>query len=199
MHPALESLALPSLDEALPERFRRALGLAPAGQYGVAVRELGEAIAGAETRRAGPFVRARVSPPRWREHGERRRATLEFALGYCDDAQLEFLGPGVGTGFYVDVLGERRAALHHVGIYQHGLAAAAHRLAGAGFPMVVSGGLDLGPLARFTFAYFDTRAALGHYLEILDFAWLGERPVPLRPLIERAARLRARASVSRPD
>lgn len=198
MHPALASLALPPLADALPERFRRELGLAPAAQYGVAVRDAREAMAEAEAQGGGPFVRARLAPPAWREHGERRRVTLEFALGYCDDAQLEFLAPGAGTRFYSDALGERAAVLHHVGIYQPGLDAAARRLGAAGFPLVVSGGVALGALARFRFAYFDTRAALGLYVEVLDFAWLGERPVPMRPLVERAARLRRRAGALSP-
>ena len=89
-------------------------------------------------------------------------------------------------------LAEDVAVLHHVGIYQRGLATLTRRFEAAGFPTVVSGGLDLGPLARFVFAYFDTRAALGFYVEILDFAWLGERPVPVRPLVERCARLQRR-------
>lgn len=192
MHRALEGLALPPLEEVLPERVRRELGLGRPGQFGVAVRDVGEEIAHAEGRGGGPFLRARLSPPRWREHGVRARPTLDFALGYCGDAQLELLGPGRGTRFYADALGERDAVLHHVGIYQRGLATLTRRFEAAGFPTVVSGGLDLGPLARFVFAYFDTRAALGFYVEILDFAWLGERPVPVRPLVERCARLQRR-------
>ncbi len=191
-HPALAALALRSFDDVLPAAFRRDFGLDPATQYGVACRDVPRAIADAESLGAGPFVRAHVSPPNWTEGGVRCRARLDFALGYCDDAQLEFLGPGRGTRFYADALGTTDTILHHVGVYQHGLAALTERLERAGHVTVVSGGVRLGPLARFQFRYFDTRATLGVYLEILDFAWLGDHPIPMRPFIERAARLGSR-------
>ncbi|MFN7950730.1 MAG: VOC family protein [bacterium] len=190
-HSALAALALPSFDDVLPAAFRRDLGLDPATQYGVACRDVPRAIADAEALGGGPFLRARVSPPHWTERGVRRRAHLDFALGYCDDVQLEFLGPGKGTRFYADALGDADTILHHVGVYQRGLASLTERLERAGHVTVVSGGVRLGPLARFQFRYFDTRAALGIYLEILDFAWLGDHPIPMRPFIERAARLRS--------
>ncbi len=192
-HRALAALSLPSFDEVLPAAFRRDFGLDPATQLGVACRKVSRAVADAESVGGGPFLRARISPPNWTERGVRRLARLDFALGYCDDVQLEFLGPGKGTRFYADPLGDADTILHHVGVYQHGLVALAERLERAGYATVVSGGVRLGPLARFHFRYFDTRAALGVYLEILDFAWLGDRAVPIRSLIGHAARLRLRS------
>ena len=190
---AVAGLELPPLEDLLDGAFRRALGLAPASQYGIACRDVPATIRESEARGLGPFARAVVPVPRWVENGERRPVRLEFALGYDGEAQVELLGSGHGTRFYADALAgaSAQAVLHHVGVYQAGLADASDRLERAGFPRVVAGGVRLGRLARFQFAYHDTREALGVYLEILDFAMLGERPVPMRAAVGFAARLSA--------
>lgn len=190
-HPVLDALALPPLERIVDERFRDALGLAPPTQYGLACRDVAAACADAEERGGGPFVSAKVAAPAWTEHGERRRCRLDFALGYCDGAQVEYLGPGRGTDFYAEVLDGDAPVLHHVGIYQRGIDAIEERLHAAGYPTVVAGGVRLGWLGAFEFKYFDTRDALGIYLEILDFRAFGGRPIDMRPLIERGAAARA--------
>ena len=187
----LTAFDVPALDEVVDSEFRLEHRLCHPQQYGIAVSDVREACARAESLGAGPFVRAFVPSPGWTERGQQRPCKLEVALGYADDAQLEFLGPGQGTEFYSGVLGGRHAVLHHAGFYQNEMARLAGSLEGAGFPEVVRGGTSLGPALSFDFRYFDTRERLGVYCEVLDFRWLSRLRFDLEPLI------RGYASVAR--
>ena len=143
-------------------------------------------------RRIRAFLVGRVPAPNWWERGERRRGVvLEVALGYAGDTQIEFLGPGRGTSFYRDALLGRDTALHHVGAYQPGVAEVERSLGRAGFAQAIHGGARVGPLADFDFRYYDTREALGVYVEILDFSALG-RPLDIAPVVRGATALMAR-------
>jgi len=190
-HRTLTTFSLPRFDDILDEPFRERFGLNRARQYGVACRDVRAEFQAAEKLGAGPFFAASIPAPNWIEHGERRRCRLEFALGYIDEAQLEFLGPGHGTGFYSDALQGRERVLHHVGVFQNNASELEKRLNRAGFDTVVDGGVSLGNSVGFRFKYFDTRRAIGCYLELLDFYFF-DRPISLEKPVKLLAGLRKR-------
>jgi len=185
----MEAFELPPMEKAVPPSFREAHGLGAPQQYGIACRNVRAGIREAEALGAGPFLYAKVKLPNFTERGQRMYvAEAEIALGHVGDLQIELLGPGEGTTFYADALRDRDVALHHVGIYQGEAETIAQSLEAAGQPLAARGGITLGPLLRFDFRYFDTRPTLGHYLEILDFTYLGKRTLDLGPLLRWGAR-----------
>ncbi|MEM7134935.1 MAG: VOC family protein [Myxococcota bacterium] len=169
----LRELEVPAIESRLPREFFYRLGLAFPQQYGIACRDVAACVRLAESLGAGPFLQTRMKPPNWIERGERKRCTLEFALGYAEDVQIEFLGPGDGTQHYARALTEAEVTLHHVGIYQRGIDQIAERLEAEGYATAVTGGLSLGPALKIDFRYFDAREAHGLYLEVLDFTAFG--------------------------
>lgn len=194
----LERFEVPTLASRLPERFRDEYGLVVPQQYGIACRDVQRCCAIAESLGAGPFLVARIPATGWRERGEPRRCTLEVGLGYAGDTQVEFLGPGRGTDFYSSVLDGAETRLHHAGIYQSGVARIGAQLIADGYPEATRGGVSLGRGLSFDYRYYDTRAELGIYLEILDFAWLGG-PLSIEPAVRAwAAALRFRRSLAPP-
>lgn len=179
----LKDLSLPHIEERLNRDFFYKLGLKFPGQYGIACRDVADCVRRAEELGAGPFIHAMVAAPNWVERGELiKECKLEVALGYAGDAQIEFLGPGVGTEHYARALVDTDIAFHHVGIFQRGIEALASTLSGAGFPEVVRGGVSLGKALNIDFRYFDSRAEHGVYLELLDFSSF-DMELSLQPLI----------------
>ena len=74
----------------------------------------------------------------------------------------------------------------------------AAQLIADGYPEAARGGISLGRGLSFDYRYYDTRAALGIYLEILDFAWLGG-PLSIAPAVRAwAAAVRLRRGLARP-
>jgi hypothetical protein len=193
----LEDLSLPHVEERLPRGFFSELGLRFPQQYGVACRDVAACVRRAEALGAGPFLHVTVPAPNWIENGERRPGCkLEVALGYADDAQLEFLGPGEGTEHYARALRDTDVALHHVGIYQRGMEELAASIRSAGYPQVVRGGISLGNALSIDFRYFDARRDRGVYLEVLDFSCLG-RVLDVEPLLRAySAAVRLRRGVA---
>ena len=187
-----EAYHLPPFNEIMSDDFRSRFDLLPAQQYGIACRDVQAECTRAESMGAGPFLSFRTAAPHWTENGRRVAAKLDVSLGYTQDSQMEFLGPGKGTTFYSDTVKESSTALHHIGIYQNGIEKIEHSLNDAGYKTVVSGGIGLGRLFGIKFKYFDTRCDLGCYLEILDFYVLGKIPIPIRAPVETLARLRSR-------
>ena len=187
----MHTYSLPALDEILQSDFRNRFGLNRAGQYGVACREPARELARAEALGAGPFFPAKIAAPNWIENGKRQPCRLDIALGYVGDAQLEFLGPGKGTSFYQEALQGRESVLHHVGVFQNNSKELERRLNAVGFATVVDGGVSRGRSLGFRFKYFDTRVAIGCYLEILDFYLFG-RPLSIEQPVKRLAGLRKR-------
>jgi hypothetical protein len=170
----LKDLSLPHIEERLSHDFLYRLGLRFPQQYGIACRDVATCVRRAEALGAGPFLHTMVSAPNWVENGERRRnCKLEVALGYAGDVQIEFLGPGIGTEHYARALLDADIAFHHVGIYQRGMDGLARSIVGAGYPMVVRGGIAIGKVLSIDFRYFDSRRDHGVYLEVLDFSCLG--------------------------
>ncbi|MEM8609385.1 MAG: VOC family protein [Myxococcota bacterium] len=187
----LRDLEVPHIEERLPREFFYRQGLAFPQQYGIACRDVAACIRRAEALGAGPFLHTRTKPPNWIERGEKRDCTLEFALGYAGDAQIEFLGPGRGTEHYARALADTDIVLHHVGIYQMGMPQIAEALESSGYPTAVTGGLTMGRALKIDFRYFDARHDHGLYLEVLDFQLFGF-PLSTEPVIRAQAALRRR-------
>jgi len=170
----LDDFSIPHIEERLPREFFYGLGLKFPQQYGIVCRDVAACVQRAEALGAGPFLHATLAAPNWIEDGELRRdCRLEFALGYADDAQIEFLGPGEGTNHYARALVDTDVAFHHVGIYQSGMERISESLEGARYRTVVRGGVSLRPALKIDFRYFDARREHGIYLEVLDFQCLG--------------------------
>ncbi|MCA9574303.1 MAG: hypothetical protein KC668_02670 [Myxococcales bacterium] len=187
----LDHFALPKLSDAVPNDVLTRFGLVRPTQYGVACRDVKRACAEAERLGAGPFVVATIDAVGWRERGVRvPGCRLDVGLGFVGNTQIEFLGPGRRTRFYSDALDGADARLHHAGIYQRGVESLGAHLVAAGHPEAVRGGLHLGAALSFDFRYYDTRDALGIYLEVLDFRVL-DRPLIMDPFIRVGARIAA--------
>ncbi len=189
---ALEYYELPSFEELLPASFRDRFGINPGGQYGVACSSVAAECAAAEALGAGPFIGGKLGAPNWVEFGKPRKCKLEVALGYEEDQQIEFLGPGTGTSFYFEALGEKDHVLHHVGVFQNGSDEMERVMNDAGFETAVSGGVRFGNALGFEFKYFDTRDELGFYLEFLDFHYMGGKAIDIRKPIELMAGLKGK-------
>ncbi len=172
-HKVLTAYELPAFEDILSDAFRQQFGLNQAGQYGIACLDVKTECNKAEIMGAGPFITANIPAPNWIENGARRHSKLEFALGYADEHQIEFLGPGKGTSFYSDALKGEEHVLHHVGVFQNDSNGMEKKLNAAGFTTVIDGGVHLGNSFGFKFKYFDTRDEIGCYLELLDFYLLG--------------------------
>jgi hypothetical protein len=185
-----EAYELPNFDSILSEDFRARYGLAQARQYGIACQNVKAECATSEALGAGPFLPANIPAPNWVENGQPiNPCKLEFALGYAEDHQVEFLGPCNGTSFYSDALQGRENTLHHIGIYQNGSDEIEERLNKDGIKTAVTGGVVIGKLLGFEFKYFDTRDELGCYLELLDFRMLNGIQISVETPVKELARL----------
>lgn len=187
----LDDLDVPHIEERLPREFFYQLGLSFPQQYGIACRDVASCVKRAEALGAGPFLHTKMKPPNWIERGEKLDCTLEFALGYAGDTQIEFLGPGKGTDHYAAALVEQDVVLHHVGIYQSGMEHIAPTLESHGYPTVVTGGLSYDRALKIDFRYFDARERHGVYLEVLDFHLFGF-PLSTEPAIRAYSALKRR-------
>jgi hypothetical protein len=185
----LSAYGLPPFEEILDGDFRKRFGLNKAEQYGVACRDVKAQCHKAEVLGSGPFWINKIPAPNWIENGERRHCKLEYALGYLGEEQLEFLGPGEGTGFYSDALQGSEHVLHHVGVFQKNSNELEKKLNSAGLKTVVDGGVSLGNSLGFKFKYIDTRNEIGCYLELLDF-YLFDMPISIKQPVKLLAGLR---------
>ena len=186
----LKEFSLPHVEERVRRDVFYKLGLKFPQQYAIAARDVASCVKRAEALGAGPFLHVTIPAPNWVERGELLKdCKLEVALGYAGDRQVEFLGPGVGTQHYARELVDADYVFHHVGIYQNGMAELARNIENAGYPEVVRGGVNLGKALNFDFRYFDSREALGSYLEIQDFSYFG-RELSIEPFLRGFAKLK---------
>ncbi|UCH29635.1 MAG: VOC family protein [Myxococcales bacterium] len=186
----LKEFELPHVEERVPRDVFYQLGLKFPQQYAIAARDVAACVKRAEAVGAGPFLHVTIPAPNWVERGELLKdCKLEVALGYAGDRQVEFLGPGEGTKHYARELVDADYVFHHVGIYQNGMSEIAPRLEAAGHPEVVRGGIKLGSALSFDFRYFDSREALGIYLEIQDFTYFS-RELSIEPFLRGFAKIK---------
>lgn len=99
--------------------------------------------------------------------GVRADATLDLAIGYAGDTQIELVHPARGASIHREFLDAGRSGLHHLGFLVDDFAGTTARLREQGLACVAEGLLDTG--MRVEFAYFDATAQAGSFLEILAF------------------------------
>jgi hypothetical protein len=105
--------------------------------------------------------------------GREDPCVARVAISWNGERQIELIEPVAGAvELYRNGLpaGDAVAAFHHVGIKVRGTLAdweeRRAELVGRGMTIALEGGLE----DRVRFAYFDARATLGHYMELI---WLG--------------------------
>ena len=181
-----------ALDQLVDPDFLEEFGLSTPGQYGMVCADVAEEMDALEALGATPFVHANMDAPGWSEQGEKKKVKVEMAMGYTGEEQIELLGPGQGTDFYRDAIpADGSLTLHHVCCMQNNIEALKRLLPAAGYPLYLEGGVNIGLISSH-FAYFDTREALGFWLEIAQYRLLGRHRPPTEPFITRLANLQRR-------
>lgn len=99
--------------------------------------------------------------------GARADASLDLAIGYAGDTQIELVYPARGASIHREFLDAGRSGLHHLGFLVDDFAGATASLRAQGLTCVAEGLLETG--MRVEFAYFDATAQAGSVLEILAF------------------------------
>ena len=81
--------------------------------------------------------------------------------------QYELIEPQRGPGIHQDWLDERGEGFHHVGVIVESLETAVERMAAEGYPAIQSGA-GFGAGGDGAYAYFDTVADLGCFVEAVE-------------------------------
>lgn len=90
-----------------------------------------------------------------------------MTIALCGEhPQIELVEPGEGPSIYHHWLDTRGPGMHHIGFYVPDLDATIRRMEDAGFP-AVQAGFGNGADGSGGFAYFDTVATLGYYVEAI--------------------------------
>lgn len=190
----IEKLGGQDLASLIPLDFMNAHGLTRPAQYGMVCADVAGEIEKLEALGATPFIHATMNAPGWTEQGEEKKVKVEMAMGYARDEQIELLGPGSNTDFYRNAIpADGALTLHHVCCMQNDLQRLRRLLPRAGYPLYLEGGINIGVLST-RFAYFDTREALGIWLEVAQYRLLGRHRPPTEAFITRLAQLQRRFS-----
>lgn len=172
---------VPEWRDVLDPGFCKKMGLNSIWQYGIAVRDMQEAINVLSPAGFGPFLelKGRVWP--WDERGQPRTFRGHIALAQRNGYEVELLGAGEGSTFYSDAIDAGgRFILHHVGVLDHHVDEREREFILAGFPTAVRGQVRVaGPALYVDFAYIDCRSEIGLYVEFIDYRLFG---IPWRPL-----------------
>jgi catechol 2,3-dioxygenase-like lactoylglutathione lyase family enzyme len=88
-----------------------------------------------------------------------------LSLAYSGDMQIELIQHLFGQSIYKEFLDQQGQGMHHLGYFVDDHEKVVADFAGNGFPIVQSGRFGDNPPALF--AYFDTRAATGIYMETI--------------------------------
>ena len=183
-----------TLDELVSPDFLDRFGLDAPAQYGMVCSDVEAEISQLERLGASRFLHATMGAPGWTDQGRRKNVTVEMAMGYTGEEQIELLGPGRNTRFYLDAIpADGSLTLHHVCCNQNNLGQLKRALPAAGYPLYLEGGINIGLLSTH-FAYFDTREELGIWLEVAQYRLLGRHKPPTRAFITSLARLQRRAA-----
>jgi Glyoxalase/Bleomycin resistance protein/Dioxygenase superfamily len=101
-----------------------------------------------------------------RYYGRALQCRLNIAFGFIGSLNVEFVEPLEGLSCYSTFLDRNPGGgLHHIGCRVTDFDRSVADLTQAGFELVQSGRFGAGT----RFAYFDTLAQLGHYLEVIFF------------------------------
>lgn len=183
-----------TLGSLVPLEFLSHYALSLPAQYGMVCEDVRAQVEHLESLGSTLFFHARLRAPGWTEAGEKKKVSVEMALGYTEAEQIELLGPGENTRFYSDAIEAGGAlTLHHVCCNQNNLEELRRTLPREGYPLYLEGGVNIGLLSTH-FAYFDTRDKLGFWLEIAQYRYLGKHRPPGEAFISRLARLQRRFS-----
>jgi catechol 2,3-dioxygenase-like lactoylglutathione lyase family enzyme len=101
---------------------------------------------------------------------EYRGAPTDFSVQLAlngTSPQVELIAPERGPGIHQDWLHERGEGFHHVGVIVESLDAAIGRMAAAGYAAVQTGS-GFGAAGDGDYAYFDTVADLGCFVEAVE-------------------------------
>jgi hypothetical protein len=99
----------------------------------------------------------------YRYRGAVVECSLAIGFARSGDVQLELIQPVAGAGLHAEHLATRGSGFHHLGFLVDDLDAERAAATDAGFPEVTGG--EFGSLR---FAYLDTAAALGVYVELVE-------------------------------
>lgn len=89
--------------------------------------------------------------------------TIHLSLAYAGDMQIEVIEPVSGPSLYTEFLEKHGPGLHHMGFFPSDFDAAVRGFEDAGYPIAQGG--HFGPTR---FAYFDTEAACGSIMELIE-------------------------------
>jgi methylmalonyl-CoA/ethylmalonyl-CoA epimerase len=99
-------------------------------------------------------------------HGDPTDFAVRLALNGTSP-QYELIEPQRGPGIHQDWLDERGEGFHHVGVIVASLETAVERMAAAGYQAIQTGA-GFGAAGDGAYAYFDTVADLGCFVEAVE-------------------------------
>ena len=143
---------------------RAFIGLPPVGQIGVVVRDVDRAVEFfSQTLGLGPFrvvERERVGAVL---RGKTTTYRLKVAVAQMGDLELELIQPLVGETLHMEFARARGEGLHHLGFFVDDIQRYIDAFAQRGYGVLQS---DRAQAPRF--AYLDTEAEAGFFLELLE-------------------------------
>ena len=110
------------------------------------------------------FVIENIAFKEYTYRGQPAECLQHVAFGYAGTMQIELMQPLSGENTVSEFLRQGGYGVHHLGIQVADLDRAMHDMKEQGFVLVESG--VAGQATRF--AFFDTRAAIGTYLELVS-------------------------------
>jgi hypothetical protein len=107
-----------------------------------------------------------ITHPTLRRDGEPTQVKLRYALSRSLP-QVELIEPLPGPSIYADHIAEHGYGFHHIAYLVQDMQSTRERFADAGFAPPIFEGDGLGVTGDGSFSYYDTRAQLGCYLELI--------------------------------
>lgn len=146
--------------QPLPSSFSKGLF-----QVAYVVRDIQEAQRFFSATLGGPrfFVIENITFREYMYRGQPIEARQHAAFGYAGTMQIELIQPILGENTASEFLCQQGMGVHHLGIQVEDLDRAKREMAEQGFMPVESGIAGQGT----RFAMFDTRAAIGSYIELV--------------------------------
>jgi len=137
----------------------------PIRQIGYVVTDLDQALASWVELGVGPWYVMRGLPQRVRYRGEPCEITLSLALSNSGDLQVELIHQECDTpSIFTEFLADGRRGFHQLAYWTEDFDATMRAVADAGWPVVWSGGEDVGT----RFAYVEPPASPAAIIEIME-------------------------------
>jgi hypothetical protein len=167
----LEHMGCGDLTTLVDREFLAAHGLSEPMQYGMACGDVDAQLEKLEALGAGPFLRAHPDGPGWTEYGVKKTVKIDLALGYSNGQQVH-----ICTSQDISELEPRMNA--------------------AGFPTIIEQDAGVKGLLTMKVRYFDTQAAVGIYVEVIEWRLFGRLVHPGEKLMTRLAKMQRKSSKS---